>query len=388
MDQAQAMRAELVARRRDFHRHPELAFQEQRTAGIVANELNTLGLEVITGIGKTGVIGILEGQREGPTVMVRFDMDALPVEEQNQTDYVSETHGKMHACGHDGHMAIGLALAKLFAAQREQMAGRIKFVFQPAEELAQGAAAMIKDGVLDDPKPSVSLGLHLWNDMPVGQVGITSGPMMTGADTFTIKIRGSGGHGALPEQTRDPIVAGAQIINALQTIVSRNVSGLDSAVVSVTTFHAGDADNVIPPLATLTGTFRTYRNETHDLVERRLREITSGIATALGCEAEITSYRVTPPLINDPETTRQVRQAFDKAGIDLQWHDQAKWMAAEDMSFFLNAIPGTFLLVGSGMQDRTLSYPHHHPRFDIDEAVLPIGVGLLATAVANYVLTD
>jgi amidohydrolase len=313
-------------------------------------------------------------------------MDALPIEEQNQTDYVSEHAGKMHACGHDGHMAIGLALAKLFAEQRNQIAGRIKFVFQPAEEIAQGAAAMIREDVLGDPKPDLTFGLHLWNDLPVGEVGIVGGPVMTGADTFTIKIRGSGGHGATPEQTRDPIVAGAQIIGALQTIVSRNLSGLENAVVSVTTFHAGDADNVIPPLATLTGTFRTYNPQTHDLVEQRLKEIVSGVAAAMGCEAEITSYQVTPPLANDPVVTQQVRDVFAQAGINMQWRDKVRWMAAEDMAFFLDAIPGTFLLVGSANRERDLRYPHHHPRFDFDEDVLPIGVGLLATAVANYVL--
>jgi amidohydrolase len=314
-------------------------------------------------------------------------MDALPVEEQNQTEYVSETPGKMHACGHDGHMTIGLALAKLFSEQRDQIAGRIKFVFQPAEEIAQGATAMMKDNVLGAPKPDVALGLHLWNDLPVGEVGIVSGPLMTACDTFRITIKGSGGHAALPEQTRDPIVAGAQIISALQTIVSRNVSGLDSVVVSVGTFHAGDADNVIPPQANLSGTFRTFRAETRDLVERRLNEIVTGIATAMGCEAEITSFKVTPPLVNDPGTTQRLRKVYDQAGFDLQWRDQVKWMAAEDMALFLKEIPGTYLLVGSANRERDLRYPHHHPRFDFDEDVLPIGVGLLATAVADYVLT-
>ncbi len=246
MSSAQSLRDEMVERRRDLHRHPELGFDEVRTAGIVAKELGELGLEVITGVGKTGVVGILDGKRDGPTVMVRCDMDALPIVEANHTDYISETPGKMHACGHDGHTTIGLAVAKMLAEKRQEMAGRIKFVFQPAEEIGYGAQAMIDDGVLTNPAPQVCLGLHLLNNLPFGEIGLTAGPIMSGADVFTVTIRGSGGHGAQPEQTRDPIAAGAQIISALQTVISRNVSGLDTAVLSVTTFHAGEAPNVIP----------------------------------------------------------------------------------------------------------------------------------------------
>ncbi|MEP7289982.1 MAG: amidohydrolase [Chloroflexota bacterium] len=390
MSQAQAMRDELIARRRDFHQHPELAFQEVRTAGIVANELNRLGLEVTTGIGKTGVVAILEGDREGPTVLVRCDMDALPIIEANRADYISQESGKMHACGHDGHTAIGLAVAKMLTEQRSKIAGRVKFVFQPAEEIAQGAQAMINDGVLSDPVPQVSLGLHLWNDLPLGQVGITDGPAMAGSDFFRIVIRGSGGHAAMPAQTHDPIIAATQIVSALQTIVSRNINGLDTAVVSVTTFHAGDADNVIPAQAILTGTFRFYLPEVHDLIERRMREIITGIATAMQCEAEITSHQSAPPLVNDITSNARLRRAFGAINQPqpLTWKDQVRTMGAEDMAVFLKAIPGTFIFVGSANESRDLHYPHHHPRFDFDEAALPIGAGLLATAVADYVLID
>ncbi len=390
MTNAQALRDELIARRRDLHRHPELAFEEVRTAGIVAGELTALGLEVMTGVGKTGVVGVLEGSREGPTVLVRCDMDALPVPEANQTDYISETPGKMHACGHDGHTAIALAVAKMLTAQRDRLAGRIKFVFQPAEEIAGGARAMIADGVLADPVPQVCLGLHLWNDLPLGEVSITEGPSMAGTDDWTILIRGSGGHGALPEQTRDPIVAGAQIVNALQTIVSRNVSGLDTAVVSVCVFQAGATNNVIPAEARLAGTFRSYRPEVHDLVERRLREVASGIAGAMGCQTEIETRQLTPPLLNDSATNRRLRDAFShiNAPRPLHWQDRVRTMAAEDMALFLQEVPGTYMFVGSANPARDLAYPHHHPRFDFDEEVLPLAAGLLATAVADYVLSE
>jgi amidohydrolase len=390
MSRAEAMRDELVARRRDLHRHPELAFEEVRTAGIVAKELGELGLEVLTGVGKTGVVGILDGQRDGPTVMVRCDLDALPVTEANSTDYVSQTPGKMHACGHDGHTSIGLAVAKMLAAQREHIGGRVKFVFQPAEEIGFGAMAMIEDGALANPTPEVCLGLHLRNDVPLGEIGLHDGPVASGADTFIITIRGSGGHAALPEQTRDPIVAGAQIVNALQTVVSRNVSGWDTAVLSVTTFHAGDAMNVIPPEAKLTGTFRWFVPRVHELVRRRLGEVASGIASALQCEAEFEITSMSPPVVNDAAVTDQLRQAFSgiTAPRPLHWAENIRWLAAEDIAFFMEKVPGTFLYVGSANPARQLNYPHHHPRFDFDEDALPIGAGLLATAVANYVMPE
>src|SRR5687767_924604 len=252
----------MIERRRDFHRHPELSFQETRTAGIVASELNQLGFEVQTGVGKTGVIGMLEGDHDGPTLLVRADMDALPILEANEAEYVSGNAGVMHACGHDGHTTIGLAVARMLSARRSEMHGRIKFVFQPAEEIGKGAAAMIADGALDNPRPDCSIGLHLWNDLPLGTVGVTSGPCMAAADTFLCRITGKGGHGASPHQTRDPIAAAAQIISALQTIVSRNVAPLDTAVVSVGKLVAGDAFNVIASDAVLEGTVRTYRKET------------------------------------------------------------------------------------------------------------------------------
>jgi amidohydrolase len=388
MTHAQAMRDDLVARRRDLHRHPELAFEEVRTAEIVARELHALGLEVSTGIGKTGVVGVLDGAQDGPTVMVRCDMDALPVTEANSTDYISETPGKMHACGHDGHTAIGLGVARMLVQQREQIAGRIKFVFQPAEEVVKGALAMMDDGVLENPRPDVCVGLHLWNDLPLGQVSLTDGPSMASADMWSLTIKGSGGHGARPEQTRDPIIAGAQIVNALQTIVSRNVGALDTAVLSVTTFHAGDAMNVIPPEAKLSGTFRTFLPEIHDLIERRLREISTGIAETLQCEAILETKRVAPALVNDAEVLKRLRRAFKgiNAPRPLNFISNERTMGSEDMAVFLQEVPGVYMFVGSADASRELDFPHHHPRFDFDEDALPIGAGLLASAVADYVI--
>jgi len=252
-------------------------------------------LEVQTGIGKTGVVAILEGAHDGPTVLVRADMDALPILEENTFAYASTTPGKMHACGHDGHTTIGLGVAKLLSKHRDQIAGCVKFVFQPAEEIVEGAKAMIADGVLNSPHPDLTLGLHLWNSMPLGKLGVGEGAVMAGSSTFTLKIVGKGGHAALPNAGLDPVVCAAQMITALQTVVSRNVDPLDSAVISVTRVQTGTAYNIIPQDAELWGTIRTFKLEVRDLVERRMREITNGIAQAMGCTATLEVYMVRCP---------------------------------------------------------------------------------------------
>ncbi len=372
--------------RRDLHQHPELAFNEIRTATIVAEELRQLGLEVATGIGKTGVVGILSGASDGPTVMVRFDMDALPIKEISPAPYVSQTPGVMHACGHDGHTAIGLAVAHLLSPHRSRMQGQVKFVFQPAEETSNGAYAMIEDGVLENPRPDVALGLHLWATAPLGQVGVAPGAIMAGADIFEIVIRGKGGHGALPHETRDPLLAATQVVNALQSIVSRNVNPLDSAVLSVTSFEAASAFNIIPSEARLKGTIRTYANDVHEIARSRLHEVSTGIATAMGCEAEVMCTRLTPPLVNDPDVIPVVLRAIAPYIEPNRILPDLKTTGAEDMAIFLEHIPGCFLLVGAGFTDGRAIYPHHHPQFDFDESALPLGAAMLASAVAAYVI--
>jgi amidohydrolase len=384
--EAAALKDELVARRRDFHQHPELAFEEVRTAGIVAEALRELGLEVQTGVGKTGVVAVLEGASEGPTVLVRADMDALPITEENKVDYASHNSGKMHACGHDGHTTIALGVAKLLTAKRDQIVGRIKFVFQPAEEIAQGAAAMITDGVMFDPRPDVTLGLHLWNNMPLGWLGVADGPVMAGAANFTIHITGKGGHGAVPDLAVDPVVCAAQMVTAFQTIVSRNVNPLDTAVLSVTQLHSGTTHNVIPSEAMLNGTVRTFRTEVRALVERRMNEIASGIAAAMNCKMNLEIGSVhTEPVVNHAEVAQRVRSTFTQLGYGDQLRHE-RTMGAEDVGLFMKDIPGMYFFVGSNNAERGLDFPHHHPRFDFDEAALPLGVELLAAAVADYVI--
>jgi amidohydrolase len=386
--EAQSMRSELVARRRDFHQHPELAFQEFRTAGIVADALNQLGLEVQTGVGQTGVIGILEGDQDGPTVLVRADMDALPIEEANQTEYVSTEPGKMHACGHDGHTTIALGVAKLLAKHRNKLAGRVKFVFQPAEESGRGALAMIDDGVLESPRPDVSMGLHLWNGLPYGKIGIAEGPVMAAASDFTIRIYGKGGHGAMPDQAVDPVICAAQMTMLFQTIVSRNVNPLDTAVVSVTEIHTGTAKNIIPDMAVMTGTFRMFQRETRTLIESRLRTIAEQTASALNCRVEIEVNHYTDPVTNHPDVVRTMERAFRNIGKSEDHFVVERTMGAEDVCEFMTDIPGTYFFLGCANAARGLDYPHHHPRFDFDEDALPDGVALLSAAVGEYLLKE
>ncbi|MBI3739663.1 MAG: amidohydrolase [Chloroflexi bacterium] len=375
--------------RRDFHIHPELGFHEVRTGGIVAKELESLGLEVTKGIGKTGVVGLLEGSKPGPTILLRFDMDALPIVEDTGAKYASENHGVMHACGHDGHTAMGLTVAKILYKHRNELAGTIKFCFQPSEEGYNGeemggAQMMIRDGVLDGPKVDHTLSMHLWNERPLGWVGVAQGPVMAGAEQFTIKLTGKGGHGAAPHTTIDPIVTAAQIINALQTITSRNIAPLQSAVVSVTTVHSGTAFNVIPQEAELTGTIRTFDLEVRKKVLERFEQITRGVGETMGCKVEINVQRVTPAVINDDAVSANVQRTARELLPDSQLDTSSYLtMGAEDMAFMQEKVPGCYFFIGSNNKEKHLDYGHHHPKFDFDEEALIRGSALMAAAAAD-----
>lgn len=382
--EAEALREQLVAWRRDFHMHPELAFQEHRAAGLIADRLRELGYQVQTGVAKTGVVGLLEGERPGPVVMLRFDMDALPITEENETEYVSQNLGVMHACGHDGHMAMGLAVATLMAQRRDEMAGTLKLVFQPAEEGANGAKAMVKEGVLENPRPAVVLATHVWNEKPVGTIDVSPGAIMAAAEKWTCTVRGKGGHGALPHQTVDPIVATAQIVTALQTIVSRNVSPLETAVVTVGTVHGGEAFNVIPAQVALSGTIRTYEPATRETVLRRVREVIEGVAAACGAKAELEIVPLTPALINDAGIAEAVRAAAEPVVGPENVSSDVRTMGSEDAAFFMQGVPGCYFFLGSANAERGLNAPHHNPRFDFDEDALPLGVAVLMHALAHY----
>ncbi len=367
--------------RRDFHRHPELGFQEHRSAAIVARELRSFGLEVTEGVGQTGVVGVLRGASEGPTVLVRADMDALPIQEETSAEYASENPGVMHACGHDGHMAMGLTVARLLAAHRDALRGTVKFVFQPAEEGLGGAEGMVNDGVLEG--VDYALAMHLWNEKPVGWLGIADGPTMAAADRFQVRIVGKGGHGAQPQATEDPVLAASQVVTALQSIVSRHVDPLEAAVVSVTMFQAGTAFNIIPTDARLEGTIRTFAPEVTREVRTRFHRTVHGVAQAMGCRAEVALDLLTPAVINDPRVAALVRTAATEALPDAVIDAHARTMGSEDMALMMYDIPGCYFFVGSNNPAKGLDAPHHHPRFDFDEAALPRGVAVMSAAVVK-----
>src|SRR5574341_266042 len=372
--------------RRDLHMHPELGFREIRTGGIVAKELESLGIEVTKGVGKTGVVGLLEGTKPGPTLLLRFDMDALPIVEETGAEYASQNQGVMHACGHDGHTAIGLTVAKMLNARRDQLAGTIKFCFQPSEEgyngeEVGGAEMMMRDGVLDSPKVDMTLSLHLWNEKPLGWVGVAKGPVMAGAEIFTVKITGKGGHAAIPNVTVDPVVAAANIVNALQSIVSRNVAPLETAVVSVTMIHGGTAFNVIPQEVTLEGTIRTFDSGVRQKVVERFEQIVRGVGEAMGCQVQVNIQRMTPALVNNDSIAAEVQETARRV-LSESHLDTAGYltMGAEDMAFMQEKVPGCYFFIGSNDKARHLDYGHHHPKFDFNEQALVRGSALMAAA--------
>lgn len=383
ISEAQGLFEYTRAMRRDFHRYPELGFNEFRTAGVVARELNALGLEVSTGIGKTGVVALLEGARPGPVVLARFDMDALPIQEQTTAEYASQNPGVMHACGHDGHTAIGLTVARFLEAHREELAGTVKFVFQPAEEGLGGAEAMLADGVLENPRPDYALALHLWNDQPFGWLGVTPGPTMAASDRFQITLTGRGGHGASPHLTVDPVLAGAQVVTALQSIVARNVDPLKSAVVTVTSLVGGEAFNVIPATVGIRGTIRSFESQVRALVMERFQQVVSGIAQAMGCQAQIETWRVTPVVVNDLEITTRVESVANRLLPEFNLDRTERTMGSEDMAFMMENIPGCYFFIGSADASRGLNAPHHNPLFDFDEATLPRATALMSAAIAE-----
>ncbi len=378
LNQAQANLDQLISWRRDFHQHPELGFAVHRSAKIVAETLGEMGLSVQTAIAETGVVGTLVGGKPGPTLLIRFDMDALPIHEETGAAYASKQDGIMHACGHDGHMAIGLGVAQILSSQSKKLPGTIVFIFQPAEEGQGGARRMIAEGALEGLGASSSLGLHIWNEKPLHWLGISPGAVMAGAERFEIVIRGSGGHGASPHLARDPILAASQLISACQSIASRSLDPLEPGVVSFTAIHAGETWNVIPPSVRLEGTIRTFSEATRMMVIARMKEIATGVCTAAGCQVELEFERITPPLVNDVETAALAAEVAHQLFPAFEIDRQHRVMGSEDMAFFMQEVPGCYLFIGSSNSARNLDAPHHNPKFDFDENVLPIAVGLLA----------
>ena len=385
---AQELRDEVIAIRRDLHMHPELGFQEVRTARIVAEKLSALGYETITGVGKTGVIGLMAGALPGDkTVLLRFDMDALPIEEANDVPYRSQTPGVMHACGHDAHVAIGLGVADVLARHRDSWGGTIKLMFQPAEEGLGGARAMLEDGVLKGPDVDIALALHVSSGHPTGTAVIHSGAIMAAGDGLTITVHGRGGHGARPHETIDAVLVASHIVVGLQTIVARNLNPEDVGVISMGIIQAGTAGNVIAETATIRGSIRSFTPAARQLMHRRAREVAEGIAAAHGATAEVAIRIGVDAVMCAEEPTEQVYQAATEVlgaeQIDTRFRDTA----SEDFSAVLSAVPGNYFFLGAQDNARGLNAPHHNPHFDIDEGCLPLGIAILSDS-AVRILAD
>ena len=378
---------ELVATRRDLHAHPELGFEEVRTSKLVAERLGALGLEPRTGVGKTGVLARITGGRPGKTVLLRADMDALPILEENEVPYRSQNAGRMHACGHDCHTSILLGIARKLVAEAKEMKGNVVLCFQPAEELGGakgGAEAMIQDGALEWAKADAAFGLHVWQDLPVGIVGVTPGPWMAAVDEFTVTFKGKGSHAAMPHAGRDPVVALAHAVTALQTLASRNTDPLKELVVSVTQLRAGSAFNIIPETAWMNGTIRVFDLETWSRVPRDFERVVRGVAAALDCETDILYERGNKPTVNDAAMCAYARAAAASVVGESNVRNDVRTMGGEDFSSILERVPGVFIAIGSRNESRGLTYDHHHPRFDVDEQSLRIGAEVLLETTRRY----
>jgi len=371
-----ALTGQLVAWRRDFHRHPEVAFEETRTSAVVREFLESLGLSVHSA-GGTGLVAVLKGRPGGKTVALRADMDALPVQEQGGKEYGSLNRGVAHACGHDGHMAMLMAAAKVLTARKGEFSGRVVFLFQPAEEKPPGGAKrMVEEGALDG--VDAVFGLHLWQAFPTGKVGVIKGPILAQADNFSIIVKGKGGHGALPHTAVDPIVAAAQIVANSQTIVSRNVDPLKPCVVTFGTVNGGTTNNIIPAEVALTGTVRTFDPAVQALAERRLREIAEETAKAFGASCQVDYMLGYPAVVNDAAMVDFATGVAKRVLGEGCLYPFDPVMGGEDFAFYLQKVPGAFIFLGAGDGHE---FPHHHPAFDIDERALPVGA-LLYTSLA------
>ncbi len=374
LSEVKAIKNEIIANRREFHKHPELGFKEHHTAKFIADKLKSYGVDVKSGIGKTGVIGDLQGKSSGKTIALRADMDALPVQETGNVSYKSQNDGVMHACGHDGHMAMLLGAAKILSQSKNSLHENIRFIFQPAEEEKGGARYMIADGCLD--KVDEIYGMHLWNYQPFGEIGVKSGAVMAAADIIDITIKGIGGHGATPQGTVDAIVTASNLIMSLQTVVSRNTDPLESTVITIGKIAGGHGFNIIADEVKLRGTVRAMTEKNRMMVKTRMQEIIDGVAKASGATINFDYQDGYPPTINDENTTQTVQKAAYKIVGDGVVEPYLT-MGAEDFSYYLQKIPGCFFFIGSAPPGKeAMSVPHHCSHFDIDERALLVGTSM------------
>jgi len=378
-----ALSDKIISTRRDIHQHPELAFDEHRTAQLVADRLQSFGMDVQTGVGKTGVVGILKGNSSGKTIALRADMDALPMQETSDIPYKSQNDGVMHACGHDGHTAMLLGAAEALSQKTDKLNGTVKFIFQPAEEGQGGARYMIEDGALNG--VDEVYGIHLWNYQEYGTVGVKSGPILAAADLFEITVHGKGGHGAAPQGTKDAVVIASHLVQTLQTIVSRNTNPIESTVVTIGQINGGYNFNIIADTVTMKGTSRAYTEENRQLIKTRMAEIITGTEQIFGCKIEFKYEDGYPPTVNHPIESEKLLNAANKIVGDGAGAPYLS-MGGEDFSYFLQKVPGCFFFVGSAPPDHEpLSVPHHCSHFDFDERALLVGSSVYLQLVEDII---
>ena len=383
-DEVRARREEMVSLRRDLHAHPETAFREERTSKLVAERLASFGLEVSTGAAETGVTAVIHGAAPGPTLMLRADMDALPIQETSDRPYASRTPGVMHACGHDGHTAALVTVAGILADRRQSLSGRVLLVFQPAEENMGGAIRMIEEGVMGDPPVDRVLGFHLWNSLPVGQLGIKPGAIFAAVDEIELVVKGTGGHGAMPHQTVDPIPIAAQVINALQLLVSREKHYAEGAVLTLGRIHGGIAFNIIATEVEMRGTLRTFDEGLRRQILARIPEVMAGVCAAFNADFEFRHLQGCPAVMNDPDVAEFVRRVATDVVGEANLPAVVPSTVGDDMALFQLEAPGCYFLVGSSNADAGLDSPHHSSSFDFDEDALLIAAETLAKASLEY----
>lgn len=382
LKKAEGLKQKMIDLRRDFHQYPELGLQEFNTARKVEGVLKALGLETRMFVNGTGVRGFVKGSEPGETIALRADMDALPIQEETDLPYQSQNKGVMHACGHDAHIAMLLGAATILSEMRKELKGNVAFIFQPAEEIGAGAKAMVEEGALEG--ANRIFGLHVYSILPFGTLGYRPGPLMAAGDFFDVKITGKGGHGGLPHLTVDPIVIAANAISTLQTIVSREVDPVESAVISICKMNGGEAYNVIPETATFGGTIRSHKPELREGLPGRIKEILDGLVSGMRGSYEFTLMSKFLATINDEEMTAFVV----KVAREILGEDKLSLlrplMGSEDFSFYLQKVPGTFAFLGVENKDKGIIYPHHHPKFNIDEDILPLGTALHVSVAMEY----
>ncbi len=374
---------ELVALRRALHRIPEAGFREGRTADLVRGRLRRWGIEH-RAMCRTGTVALVRGARPGPTLLFRADLDGLPVREENRVSYASRHRGMMHACGHDGHVAIGLVAARILQKRRASLRGNVKFMFQPAEEGPGGAGPMIRAGVLRNPPVDAAFALHLWNDLPTGKVGVRAGPVFASADEFVLTVQGRGGHGGAPHQTVDPVAAAAQVVVACQGIVSRRIDPVRAAVLTFGQIHGGTRQNIIPDEVELEGTIRAFEPSVRSQLRRDLLRVARGAASSFGAKVRLKVRMGYPPTVNDPDMAERVREAVRAALGPRAVAESERSMGSEDMSLVLKEVPGCYFFLGSGGRRGGSANPHHSARFNFDEGALAAGVEIWLRLAAGF----